>query len=84
MKTRFVSLTSPKSSLIFQREIGLHAKDYAGGIRTAMQSDMDVIIFTEIDGPETLTMAMNAAESHLVLTSSISFGGAEWAHSEAF
>ena len=73
-----------KSSLIFQREIGLHAKDYAGGIRTAMQSDMDVIIFTEIDGPETLTMAMNAAESHLVLTSSISFGGAEWAIRKLF
>jgi len=73
-----------KSSLIFQREIGLHAKDYAGGIRTAMQSDMDVISFTEIDGPETLTMAMNAAESHLVLTSSISFGGSEWAIRKLF
>ncbi len=73
-----------KSSLIFQREIGLHAKDYAGGIRTAMRSDMDVILFTEIDGPETLTMAMNAAESHLVLTSSISFGGSEWAIRKLF
>ncbi|MCP4575983.1 MAG: Flp pilus assembly complex ATPase component [Deltaproteobacteria bacterium] len=73
-----------KSSLIFQREIGPHAKDYAGGIRTAMRSDMDVIFFTEIDGPETLTMAMNAAESHLVLTSSISFGGSEWAIRKLF
>ena len=74
----------PKSSLIFQREIGLHAKDYASGIRTAMRSDMDVIFFTEIDGPETLTMAMNAAESHLVLTTSISFGGAGWAIRKLF
>jgi len=73
-----------KSSLIFQREIGLHAQDYVGGIRTAMRSDMDVIFFTEIDGPETLTMAMNAAESHLVLTSSISFGGSEWAIRKLF
>ena len=73
-----------KSSLIFQREIGPHAKDYAGAIRTAMRSDMDVIFFTEIDGPETLTMAMNAAESHLVLTSSISFGGVEWAIRKLF
>ena len=73
-----------KSSLIFQREIGLHAKDYASGIRTAMRSDMDVIFFTEIDGPESLTMAMNAAESHLVLTTSISFGGTGWAIRKLF
>ena len=73
-----------KSSLIFQREVGLHTLDYSGGIRTAMQSDMDVILFTEIDGPETLTTAMNAAESHLVLTSSISFGGSEWAIRKLF
>ncbi|MBC8433376.1 MAG: Flp pilus assembly complex ATPase component TadA [Desulfobacterales bacterium] len=73
-----------KSSLIFQREIGLHARDYASGIRTAMRSDMDVIFFTEIDGPESLTMAMNAAESHLVLTTSISFGGTGWAIRKLF
>ena len=73
-----------KSSLIFQREVGLHARDYASGIRTAMRSDMDVIFFTEIDGPESLTMAMNAAESHLVLTTSISFGGAGWAIRKLF
>ena len=73
-----------KSSLIFQREVGLHVQDYAGGIRTAMRSDMDVIFFTEINGPESLTMAMNAAESHLVLTTSISFGGAGWAIRKLF
>ena len=73
-----------KSSLIFQRELGLHTPDYAGGIRTAMRSDMDVIFFTEIDGPETLSMAMNAAESHLVLTTSISFGGSGWAIRKLF
>ena len=73
-----------RSSLIFQREVGLHARDYASGIRTAMRSDMDVIFFTEIDGPESLTMAMNAAESHLVLTTSISFGGAGWAIRKLF
>ena len=73
-----------RSSLIFQREIGLHSEDYARGIHTAMRSDMDVIFFTEIDGPETLTMAMNAAESHLVLTTSISFGGTGWAIRKLF
>ncbi|MBL7177566.1 MAG: Flp pilus assembly complex ATPase component TadA [Desulfobacteraceae bacterium] len=73
-----------KSSLIFQREVGLHVQDYAGSIRTAMRSDMDVIFFAEIDGPETLSMAMNAAESHLVLTTSISFGGTAWAIRKLF
>ena len=27
-----------KSSLIFQREVGLHVKNYAGGVQTAMRS----------------------------------------------
>ncbi len=73
-----------KSSVIFQRELGLHARDYPSSIRTAMRSDMDVIFFTEIDGSETLAMAMNAAESRLVLTTSVSFGGAGWAIRKLF
>jgi len=73
-----------KSSLIFQREVGLHVKNYADGLHTAMRSDMDVIYFTEIDGPETLAMAMTAAESHLVLTTSISFGSVAWAIRKMF
>ena len=73
-----------KSSLIFQREVGLHVNTYAGGLQTAMRSDMDVIYFTEIDGPETLLMAMTAAESHLVLTTSISFGSVAWAIRKLF
>ncbi|MBC8420585.1 MAG: Flp pilus assembly complex ATPase component TadA [Desulfobacterales bacterium] len=73
-----------KSSLVLQREIGLHAQDYASSILTAMRSDMDVIFFSDIDGPETLAMAMNAAESHLVLTTSISFGGSGWAIRKLF
>jgi len=73
-----------KSSLVFQREIGLQARDYADSIRTAMRSDMDVILLSEIDGPETLAMAINAAESHLVLGASTSFGGAAWAIRKLF
>ncbi len=73
-----------KSSLVFQREIGLQARDYADSIRTAMRSDMDVILLSEIEGPETLAMAMNAAESHLVLCASTSFGGAAWAIRKLF
>ena len=73
-----------KSSLIFQREVGLHVKNYVGGLQTSMRSDMDVIYFTEIDSPETLIMAMTAAESHLVLTTSISFGSVAWAIRKLF
>ncbi len=73
-----------KSSLVFQREVGLHLEDYANGIQSAMRSDMDVIYFTEIDGPETLTMAMTAAESHLVLTTTVSFGSVAWAIRKLF
>jgi len=73
-----------KSSLVFQREIGLHLENYTSGIQTAMRSDMDVIYFTEIDSPEALAMAMTAAESHLVLTTTISFGSVAWAIRKLF
>jgi len=73
-----------KSSMVFQREIGLQALNYPGAIRTAMRTDMDVIYFTEIDGPETLSSAMNAAESRLVISTSVSFGGVGWAIRKLF
>ena len=73
-----------KSSLIFQREMGLHVKNYVEGVQTAMRSDMDVIYLTEINSPETLTAALTAAESHLVLSTSISFGSVAWAIRKLF
>jgi twitching motility protein PilT len=68
-----------KSSLIVQREIGVSAHDYAGSIRTAMRSDMDVLFLDDISSePGAADLALDAAESHLVLATHRSFGGAGW------
>ena len=57
-----------KRSLVIQREIGTHVKTYKEGLRNALREDPDVILVGELRDPETIMMAMTAAETgHLVL-----------------
>ncbi|MCI0506356.1 MAG: PilT/PilU family type 4a pilus ATPase [Gammaproteobacteria bacterium] len=57
-----------KRSLVVQREIGTHVKSYKAGLRAALREDPDVILVGELRDPETIMMAMTAAETgHLVL-----------------
>jgi twitching motility protein PilT len=55
-------------SLVIQREVGSHVRDFASGLRDALREDPDVILVGELRDPETISMAMTAAETgHLVL-----------------
>lgn len=55
-------------SLVVQREVGTHVKSFADGLRAALREDPDVILVGELRDPETIAMAMTAAETgHLVL-----------------
>jgi len=55
-------------SLIVQREIGTHVDSYTNGLRAALREDPDIILVGELRDPETILMAMSAAETgHLVL-----------------
>ncbi len=55
-------------SLVVQREIGTHVNSFADGLRAALREDPDVILVGELRDPETIEMAMTAAETgHLVL-----------------
>ncbi len=57
-----------KGCIINQREIGQHAKSFAGGLRAALREDPDVILVGEMRDLETISMALTAAETgHLVL-----------------
>ena len=57
-----------KESLIIQRGIGTHVRSFAEGLRAALREDPDVILVGELRDPETISMAMTAAETgHLVL-----------------
>lgn len=55
-------------SLIVQREIGTHVESFAEGLHAALREDPDVILVGELRDPETIRMALTAAETgHLVL-----------------
>jgi len=57
-----------EQSLIIQRAVGSHVCGFAEGLRAALREDPDVILVGELRDPETISMAMTAAETgHLVL-----------------
>ena len=57
-----------KNSQVIQRELNTHLRSFAGGVRSAMREDPDVILVGELRDAETIMMAMTAAETgHLVL-----------------
>jgi twitching motility protein PilT len=57
-----------RESQIIQREYVTHVPSFAEGIRAAMREDPDVILVGEMRDPQTIRMAMTAAETgHLVL-----------------
>jgi twitching motility protein PilT len=57
-----------QKSLVVQREVGAHVDSFAEGLRAALREDPDVILVGELRDPDTIMMAMTAAETgHLVL-----------------
>lgn len=57
-----------KLSLVVQRAVGEHVETFADGLRAALREDPDVILVGELRDPETISLAMTAAETgHLVL-----------------
>ena len=58
-----------KKSFITQREIGVDTTDYESALKNAMRQDPDVMLIGEIRNAETMTTALNAAETgHLVFS----------------
>ncbi len=65
-----------KRSIVNQREVGVHARSFAAGLRAALREDPDVILLGEMRDLETIALALTAAETgHLVL-STLHTGGA--------
>ncbi len=62
----------PMSSagLVRQREVGTHVRDFATGLRDALREDPDILLIGEMRDPETISLALTAAETgHLVFAS---------------
>ena len=56
-----------KKSLVSQREVNLHTTSYAHALRAALREDPDVLVVGEMRDPETIGIAITAAETgHLV------------------
>ncbi|MBJ3814201.1 PilT/PilU family type 4a pilus ATPase [Shimwellia pseudoproteus] len=61
-------LHPPGNGLVQQREIGTHCLSFAEGLRAALREDPDVILLGELRDPDTIRLALTAAETgHLVL-----------------
>jgi twitching motility protein PilT len=53
-----------------QRQVGRDVKDFATGLRDALREDPDMLLIGEMRDPETISLALTAAETgHLVLAS---------------
>jgi twitching motility protein PilT len=64
------ALSSPSTSLVRRRQIRRDAPDFASGLRDALREDPDVLLVGEMRDPETIALALTAAETgHLVLAS---------------
>jgi twitching motility protein PilT len=57
-----------QKALVRQREVGSHTQSFARALRAALREDPDVILVGELRDPETISLAVTAAETgHLVL-----------------
>jgi len=58
----------PKLGLINQRQVGRDTESFSSGLRAALREDPDVIVVGELRDPDTIRLALKAAETgHLVL-----------------
>lgn len=61
-------LHNHQNSIVHQREVGIDTKTFADGLRAALRQDPDVILVGEMRDLETISIALEAAETgHLVL-----------------
>ncbi len=67
-----------RRSLVTQREVGADTQSFAAALREALREDPDVILVGEMRDPETIGIALTAAETgHLVLSTLHTAGAAK-------
>lgn len=62
--------------VVTQREIGTHAASFGGALRDAVREDADVILVGEMRDPETIALAMTAAETGVLVLGTLHTNGA--------
>ncbi|MGM9531105.1 type IV pilus twitching motility protein PilT [Intestinibacter sp.] len=67
-----------KKSIVNQREIGKDSIDFNSALRASLRQDPDVILVGEMRDPETISIALRAAETgHLVFSTMHTIGAAK-------
>lgn len=56
-----------RKCLISQREVGLHTESFAAALRSALREDPDVILVGELRDLETISLAVTAAETGILV-----------------
>jgi len=65
-----------KSSLISQREVGLHSGSFAEALHSALREDPDVVLVGEMRDLETISIAVTAAEMGILVMGTLHTNGA--------
>jgi twitching motility protein PilT len=64
------TLTPSAHSIVRRRQIGRDVRDFPSGLRDALRADPEVLVVGEMRDPESIALALTAAETgHLVLAS---------------
>ncbi len=64
-----------KMSTVDQREIGVDCESYEDAMRAALKEDPDVILLGELNDPDTIATAFNAAETGCLVLSAVNTKG---------
>ncbi|KAA3626313.1 MAG: type IV pilus twitching motility protein PilT [Proteobacteria bacterium] len=65
-----------KSSLISQREVGIHTESFAAALRSALREDPNVLLVGEMRDLETIHLAATAAETGILVMGTLHTNGA--------
>jgi twitching motility protein PilT len=65
-----------KQCLISQREVGIHAKSFASALHSALREDPDAIMVGEMRDLETISLALTAAETGILVFGTLHTNGA--------
>lgn len=56
-----------KKSIITQREVGIHTKSFADGLRAALREDTNIVLVGEMRDLDTVSLALTAAETGMLV-----------------
>jgi twitching motility protein PilT len=65
-----------KNCLVSQREIGVHAPSFSAALHSALREDPDVILVGELRDLETMSIAVTAAETGILVMGTLHTNGA--------